>query len=173
MKLIYLSLGSNLGSRKQHLEEAIKLIQNRIGVCKQISRVYESEAWGYASPNRFYNCCLSVRTGMLPLRVLDQILAIEKEMGRERAGKGYSDRIIDIDLLLYGDQQLKHSRLILPHPSMGERRFVLAPLAEIAPDLIHPVTGISISQMLEQCADQTAVVLLPYILSKKSPSQNI
>lgn len=157
MNLIYLSLGSNLGHREQHLKEAVKLIQSRVGEPERISHYYESEPWGYSSENRFCNCCLSMRTILGPLPLLDQLLGIEKEMGRQRGGTGYSDRVIDIDLLLFGDIQLDHSRLTLPHPAMGNRRFVLVPLAEIAPELIHPVAGISIRKMLELCADQAEV----------------
>jgi len=160
MKLAYLSLGSNLGQREGHLEEARKLILNQTGELERISRYYESEPWGYSSGNRFYNCCLSLRTTLDPLPLLDMLLAIEKQMGRERAGKGYSDRIIDIDLLLFGDILLDHPRLTLPHPAIEKRRFVLVPLAEIAPGLIHPVTGISISQMLQQCDDQSGITML-------------
>jgi len=157
MNLIYLSLGSNLGQREQHLDEAVKLIQSRIGKIEAVSSYYESEAWGYTSENRFCNCCLSIRSNLPPLLLLDRVLEIEKEMGRERGGAGYSDRIIDIDLLLYGDNQLDHPRLSLPHPSMEDRRFVLVPLAEIAPELIHPVSGLSISAMLRECSDLTEV----------------
>jgi len=160
MNLAYLSLGSNLGHREQHLEEAIKLIQKRIGAREQVSRIYESEPWGYSSENRFCNCCLSVWTSLDPLPLLDELLGIEKQMGRERGGAGYSDRIIDIDLLLFGDVLLEHPRLILPHPAIENRRFVLVPLAGIAPELIHPVTGISIYQMLQQCDDQTEVTAM-------------
>jgi len=159
MKLIYLSLGSNLGNRKQHLEEAMKLIQSRIGVPEKMSMVYESEPWGYASDNSFCNCCLSLPTLFDPIQLIDQLLGIEKEMGRERGGggKAYSDRIIDIDLLLYEDLVLNHSRLILPHPAMAERRFVLVPLAEIAPELIHPLSGKTIRQMLLECTDRSGI----------------
>ncbi|MCD4711236.1 MAG: 2-amino-4-hydroxy-6-hydroxymethyldihydropteridine diphosphokinase, partial [Bacteroidales bacterium] len=117
--------------------------------------------WGYTSKNRFCNCCLSVRTMLDPLPLLDQLLGIEKKMGRQRGGMGYSDRVIDIDLLLFNHIQLDHPRLTLPHPAMGNRRFVLVPLAEIAPELIHPVAGISIRKMLEQCADHTEVTPMP------------
>lgn len=160
MNLVYLSLGSNLGRRKQHLDEAIKHIISRIGAAESVSRYYESEPWGYSSENRFCNCCLSVWTSLDPLPLLDELLGIEKQMGRERGGTGYSDRIIDIDLLLFGDIKLDHPRLILPHPAIGNRRFVLVPLAGIAPELIHPVTGISMSQMLQQCDDQSEVTAL-------------
>ncbi len=160
MNLIYLSLGSNLGHREQHLEEAIKLIHSRIGVTGKVSSFYESEPWGFNSENSFYNCCLEVRTKLKPLPLLDGLLGIEKEMGRIRVGSSYSDRVIDIDLLLYGQQQLDHPRLTIPHPSMGDRCFVMVPMAEIAPRLTHPVSGKTISQMMEQCADQSGVIPL-------------
>jgi 2-amino-4-hydroxy-6-hydroxymethyldihydropteridine diphosphokinase len=160
MNLIYLSLGSNLGHRKQHLDEAIKLIQSRIGSIERVSHYYESDPWGYSSAYRFCNCCVSLQTPIEPLPLMDLLLEIEQEMGRQREGPGYSDRVIDIDMLLYGDRKLDHPRLTLPHPSMGDRRFVLAPLAEIAPEVIHPVAGISISKMLQVCADQSEVIPL-------------
>jgi 2-amino-4-hydroxy-6-hydroxymethyldihydropteridine diphosphokinase len=98
---------------------------------------------------------------MDPLLLMDLLLEIEQDLGRQREGLGYSDRVIDIDMLLYGESRLDHPRLTVPHPSMGDRRFVLAPLAEIAPELIHPVAGISISKMLQVCADQSEVIPLP------------
>lgn len=160
-KLIYLSLGSNLGHREQHLEEAQKQIQRRIGRLERVSRYYESKSWGYSSAYRFYNCCVSLRTSIGPLRLMELLLDIEQEMGRHRSGTGYSDRVIDIDLLFYGNSKLDHPNLTLPHPSMGNRRFVLFPLAEIAPDLIHPVTGLSITEMLDACTDQSEVSPVP------------
>lgn len=97
---------------------------------------------------------MSVNTKLDPLPLMEEILAIEKTMGRERGFEGYADRLIDIDLLLYGDVILDHPRLKIPHPAMEQRRFVLEPLAEIAPDLIHPVKGLTIRRMLEECQDQ-------------------
>jgi 2-amino-4-hydroxy-6-hydroxymethyldihydropteridine diphosphokinase len=161
MELIYLSLGSNLGHREQYLNEALLKIQSRIGELEKVSCTYESEAWGYSSENNFYNCCAALHTSIDPLGLMRLLLEIEQEMGRHREGRGYTDRVIDIDLLFYGNIQLDHSRLTLPHPSIGERKFVLAPLAEIAPDLIHPVTGISIIEMLQECTDPSLVTPLP------------
>lgn len=186
MDLIYLSLGTNLGIRELHLQETVKLIQSRIGKPERVSRIYESEPWGYSSTNCFYNCCVSLKTGLAPLLLMDELLAIEREMGRQREAKGrqreqvdemrekqgYSDRIIDIDLLFYGDFQMDHPDLTLPHPSLEDRKFVLLPLAEIAPDLIHPVTGMSVELMLRQCKDKS-VVLPVQDLFKRSSSQNM
>jgi len=179
MDLIYLSLGTNLGRRELHLQEAVKLIQSRIGKPERVSRYYESEPWGYSSAHSFYNCCLCLKTKLAPILLMEELLAIEKEMGRQRekmdekqGERPYSDRIIDIDLLFYGDYQVVHPSLTLPHPSMEDRRFVLLPLAEIAPDLIHPVTGMSVERMLRQCEDKS-VVRPVQDLFKRSSSQNI
>jgi 2-amino-4-hydroxy-6-hydroxymethyldihydropteridine diphosphokinase len=179
MDLIYLSLGTNLGRRELHLQEAVKLIQSRIGNPERVSRYYESEPWGFSSAHSFYNCCLSLKTTLAPLLLMDELLAIEKEMGRQReqmdekrGERAYSDRIIDIDLLFYGDHQVVHPSLTLPHPSLEDRRFVLLPLAEIAPDLIHPVTGMSVKLMLQQCKDKRVVVPVQDLF-KSSSSQNI
>lgn len=157
-KEIYLSLGSNLGNRVQQLKEAIRQIAEQVGKPERVSGIYESESWGFISDNSFCNCCLSAYTALEPLQVLDAILQIEKGMGRERslpkgAGLGYEDRIIDIDLLFFENLRFEHPRLVLPHPALSDRRFVLLPLNEIAPGLMHPVLEISISQMLDKCID--------------------
>jgi 2-amino-4-hydroxy-6-hydroxymethyldihydropteridine diphosphokinase len=157
MNLIYLSLGSNLGYREQNIETAIQFIRAHSIGTDRISRYYESEPWGYTSRNLFCNCCLSAHTSLEPLPLMDQLLEIENEMGRRRGSTGYMDRIIDIDLLLYDNIRMDHPRLTLPHPGMANRRFVLLPLAEIAPDLIHPVRGISVSKMLALCPDHSEV----------------
>jgi 2-amino-4-hydroxy-6-hydroxymethyldihydropteridine diphosphokinase len=161
MNLIYLSLGSNLGDREMHLNEAKKLIRlRRIGTIESVSGIYESGSWGYSSENLYYNCCVSLRTSLPPLRLLDEILEIEREMGRRRTGTGYSDRIIDIDLLFYGDRKLDHPRLKVPHPAIGDRRFVLVPMVEIAPGFIHPVNGLTMAEMLRACPDLSVVTSL-------------
>lgn len=161
---IYLSLGSNLGDRVNHLEVALEHIADQVGKLLTISGIYESEAWGYSSDHSFCNCCVSVRTALEPLQVLDSILVIERGMGRERtppgeAGDGYADRVIDIDLLLFGERLYDHPRLVLPHPALADRRFVLIPLKEIAPRLTHPLLKLSVSRMLDQCRDPGEVRL--------------
>ncbi len=165
MKLIYLSLGSNLGDRVQQLEEAIRKIDEHVESLGRVSGIYESESWGFSSKNRFCNCCVSAYTNLEPLQVLDLVLGIEREMGRERAPYGeerlrYTDRIIDIDLLLFGELSYNHPRLILPHPALADRRFVLLPLNELAPGLLHPIHGLTVSQLLSDCKDRGEVRLL-------------
>ena len=153
--MIYLSLGSNLGHRMSNLTRARDAIRDQIGNPISLSGVYESKAWGYSSAYSFYNCCLSVRTRLEPLLVLDALLSIEESLGRIRKDEGYADRLIDMDLLFYGDRILDHPRLLLPHPALEKRRFVLQPLTEIAPELVHPVNGLKIKELLGRCPDQS------------------
>ena len=157
---IYLSLGSNLGDKRMHLTRAQDVIGKQVGDLLRTSRIYQSEAWGYSSAHSFYNCSLSVQTLLEPLALLDALMSIEKSQGRIRIEGAYADRVIDIDLLFYGDTIMEHPRLSLPHPAMGKRRFVLEPLAEIAPDLVHPLFGLTIRDMLEHCPDKAMVIPL-------------
>ncbi len=151
--IIYLSLGSNLGNKLQNLEAAQKLIGIQLGSIGSVSQVYESNSWGYFSENTFYNCCLSVTTTMDPGSLMEGIWSIERILGRVREGRGYADRLIDIDLLLYGNEVVDDPGLNVPHPKMEERRFVLEPLVEIAADMVHPLNGLTIREMLEKCQD--------------------
>lgn len=151
------SLGSNMGDRKANLELAARLLADRTGSLEALSGIYESAAWGYESDSLYMNCCLTIRTEMKALELMEYALEVEKEMGRIREGQGYSDRIMDVDLLLYGDRVMNHPQLTLPHPRMSFRRFVLVPLAEIQPGLKHPVSGLSIAELLENCPDQSVL----------------
>lgn len=151
--LTYLSLGSNLGDRILNLKKAEKRLQELAGPVLAVSRIYESAPWGFISDFPFYNCCMNLETSLEAPALMKLILKIEKEMGRSRTGPGYGDRLIDIDLLLYGDQIITEPGLQIPHPRMNERRFVMVPLAEIAPEVIHPVSGCSILELLDQNMD--------------------
>lgn len=173
MQHIFLSMGSNLGRREEHLERALDLIEERVGRPESLSRIYESRAWGFTSSSNFYNCCISLRTKLAPQPLMKHLLEIEQDMGRRREGRGYSDRIIDIDLLLYGDSCINTPGLTVPHPSMADRKFVLAPLAEIAATVVHPVSGMDIRSMLEECTDPSEPIPLSYKFSRRSPSQNM
>jgi 2-amino-4-hydroxy-6-hydroxymethyldihydropteridine diphosphokinase len=151
------SLGSNMGDRAGNLERAGGLLVERIGILDAWSGTYESEAWGYESAHRYYNCCLVVWTHAAPLELIAAVNEVEKEFGRIRSGGAYSDRIIDIDLLLYGDLLLELPGLTVPHPRMRERRFVLGPLAEIAPDWRYPGSGETIRELLDRCDDPSEI----------------
>lgn len=132
---VYLGLGSNLGNRKAILNEAISLIQNRVGEVVRQSSFLETEPWGFESPNNFLNACLCVSTQHAPHRLLETTQAIEKEMGRSHktVNRKYQDRIIDIDILMIDDLKISEPDLKVPHPLMEERDFVMIPLKEIMP----------------------------------------
>lgn len=156
----YLSLGSNMGRKRENLHTAIELLENRAGQLGPVSRIYESEPWGYQSERTYFNCCVALDVRKDPGTLMQIIAGIEREMGRMRTGQGYMDRPIDIDILLYGDRVIDEPGLKIPHPRMEERRFVLAPLSEIAPDAAHPISGLRVRVMLDRCRDPLRVVPL-------------
>ena len=137
MATLYLSLGTNLGQRQSNLDTALTLIGQRIGTVQAKSGVIETEPWGFESSNRFLNMTVKVETSLKPMDVLHTTQMIEREMGRTAKSDkdGYQDRIIDIDILLYDDIVMTTPELTIPHPLMYKRRFVMEPLAEIAPEL--------------------------------------
>ena len=141
MAKVYIGLGTNLGDKEQNLRMSIKKIEERIGNVVSLSAFYATAPWGFSSENSFLNAAVCVETTLLPLQVLEETQRIERELGRtEKSVNGlYADRLIDIDLLLYDDRVMDAEGLILPHPLMTERRFVMEPLSEIAPDVVHPV----------------------------------
>jgi 2-amino-4-hydroxy-6-hydroxymethyldihydropteridine diphosphokinase len=149
MSKLYLGLGSNLGDRKKNITDATMICAALIGTLESLSSLYETEPWGFSSPNKFLNAVICLETGKDPELCFALIKGIEREMGRVYSCEsGYEDRIIDIDILLYDDLILQTEMLSIPHPRMGERDFVLRPLAEIAPGLRHPVSGGRIVEML-------------------------
>ncbi|KPL12394.1 MAG: hypothetical protein AMS26_18055 [Bacteroides sp. SM23_62] len=156
-KLLVLLLGSNLGNRSGNLHQACLLIERSIGPIESVSSIYETAPWGYDSQNGFLNQCLTVWSGMDPDRILEQIHLIEAKIGRRGRSPDYSDRLIDIDILLYGDMVLSRPDLHIPHQKLQDRRFSLVPLAEILPDFEHPVFKKKISTLLAECLDKLPV----------------
>lgn len=148
MAKAYLSLGTNLGNKRRNLVTAAALLAERAGDILALSEIYETEPWGFESSHLFLNAALILETSFSPLDLLQASRLIEIEMGRIAKTHGsYEDRVIDIDLLMYEDVVMQTSRLTLPHPLMHKRRFVMEPLAEIAPEAIHPVFHKTIARL--------------------------
>ena len=151
MAIAYLSLGTNLGNKRRNLITAAALLAERVGDILALSGFYETEPWGFDSENTFLNAALKLRTSLSPSALLTVTQAIEKELGRIVKSKDfYQDRVIDIDILLYDDLVLDTVDLKIPHPLMVKRAFVLNPLSEIAPFVVHPILKQSIKDLNEQ-----------------------
>ncbi len=166
MKRIYLSLGSNIGDRETNLRKAVERLESLDVHVLRASRIYETEPVDYVDQAWFLNQVVEAETALFPMQLLTRTARVERELGRTRTvPKG--PRTLDIDILFYGDAVVRTARLELPHPRLAQRRFVLAPLAEIAPDLRHPVTRLSVRQMLES-APPSVVRLLAH-KSRTSP----
>lgn len=149
MARIYLGLGSNLGDKKENIQRALNEIAERIGEVISVSAFYETAPWGFESENSFINIAAAVDTGLQPRKVMEAGQDIEKLMGRvpRSMEAGYADRIIDIDLLLYDDLIIDQEDLIIPHPLMTDRAFVMEPMMDIAPEVIHPVFNMKLKEL--------------------------
>jgi len=157
MKGVFLGLGSNLGDRKSNIEEALHLLREHCGQVISSSSYYETEPWGFQTTDQFLNIVVEIDTALKPSGLLGRLLMIESILGRLRSGSGYTSRNIDIDILFYGRRKLDSSSLVIPHPKIQDRMFVLVPLCEIAPEFMHPLHGIPVSQMLSNCTDRSKV----------------
>lgn len=159
MNKVYLLIGGNMGNREEALAKARMLIGEQCGELMNISSLYETEAWGKNDQPSFLNQALEINTTLKPLQLMQQILSIEKQTGRIRHEK-YGPRIIDIDILFFNDEIYKYPSLTVPHPEIQNRRFVLEPMNEIAPSLVHPVFKKTIAELLEECPDHLPVIKL-------------
>ena len=159
MKISYLMLGGNIGDRINYLSRSIELLGRDAGKIVGKSAIYESEPWGFDDSRWFLNQVVVLETNLVPLALLEIIRRIEQIMGRERTNGSYQARAIDIDILLYDNQIINTPELVIPHPLMAERMFVLMPMAELAPNLSHPVLYRTMAYLKEHCNDTKQVEL--------------
>ena len=156
MNKAFLLTGTNLGDREKNLQQANELVGKFCGSIVKLSSVYETAAWGKTDQPNFLNQVLQIKTRLMPEDLMNEILKIENLMGRKRSER-YGPRIIDIDILFFNEAIIDEPNVKIPHPELQNRKFALAPLAEIAPALQHPVFQLSISELLAKCPDQLNV----------------
>jgi len=156
MNISFLLIGGNDGDRKANLAKALGNVEESGCRILRRSSLYETAPWGKANQNDFLNQAVEIQTSLDAPSLMDELLKIEEKMGRKRLEK-YGSRIIDIDILFFNDAIIDSPRLIIPHPEIQNRRFVLAPMEEIAPDLVHPVLRKSIRDLLAICPDKLEV----------------
>ena len=157
VKTVYIALGSNKGIKLQNLQLAVDMLFDKVGAIRKLSKVYETPAMGYEGDD-FNNACLKIETDLKPIKLLKELQKIEKALGRKKTNlKGYESREIDLDILLYGNEIINEKGLSIPHPEMQNRKFVLLPLMDIARDLEHPKLDKTITELLENCEDNSEI----------------
>ncbi len=152
MRKIYLSIGSNKGNRYSFIKEALRLIRKDMGKVILMSKIYETKSWGFQSDD-FLNICIMIKSDLLPSELINKLKNIEDKIGRIRNSTKILAREIDIDILFYSDKIVDHEDLIIPHPRLHLRNFVLYPLNDIASEFIHPILLKPINELLEECED--------------------
>ncbi|ULQ53703.1 2-amino-4-hydroxy-6-hydroxymethyldihydropteridine diphosphokinase [Flavihumibacter fluvii] len=156
MHTAYLLIGGNLGNRLEYLQQAVSLINRQAGKATAISSVYETSAWGKTDQPPFLNQVMSIHTKLSAAELMTNLLSIEQQIGRQRADR-YGPRIIDLDILFFDAEIHQSPHITIPHPEIAKRRFALVPMAELAPELVHPILLKSIAKLLEECKDPLAV----------------
>ncbi len=157
MHKVYLGIGGNIGNKQKNFEDVYNSLEKEVGIIVSSSSVYESPAWGFRSEDKFWNSVVEIETAVSAIELLLKINSIEKNFGRKRGGKRYTSREMDIDILYFDDIFMETETLIIPHPRIQLRKFVLVPLNEIAPNLKHPLLRLTSLQMLENCMDESVI----------------
>ena len=160
MKRVYLSFGSNLGDGAARLRQALAMLPGAGVKVARVSSFYKTQPVDFNPQPWFANCVAEAQTDLLPLGLLRRLKGIERALGRRPGGVAKGPRAIDIDILLYGDAVVQSAELTVPHPRLEQRRFVLVPLSEIAPEVRHPVTELTVREMLARTNDQHEVRLI-------------
>lgn len=168
-----LSLGTNLGDRLQNLQFCIDAIHEEVATVVQVSPVYETPAWGFAA-TPFYNCMIQVHTLKSATKILSKILKLEKQLGRIRSEKsGYQSRIIDIDIVAFNDEIIETESLIVPHPRLEARNFVLYPLRDIAEKWMHPISKELISDLIHKSTDSSVIEQVAQLINPIQKLKNL
>lgn len=165
--LVVLSLGANVGDRGKNIRDAVALLEKEFGTKLKKSPVYDTPPLYFEDQVNFYNCCVAFMTELPAEEILKKTISIEDKLGRDRGGMPQGPRVIDLDIVFVGDQIVADDKLTVPHPCMQDRRFVLKPLSDIYPDMVHPAIQVTIAEMLEECPDNSSIKKIRGFWKKK------
>jgi 2-amino-4-hydroxy-6-hydroxymethyldihydropteridine diphosphokinase len=157
MHKVYLGIGGNIGNKQINFKEVYQIIENELGTINKTSSIYETPPWGFQSNDPFWNSVIEISTLYSADEILSKIYIAENNFRRKRKKERYSSREMDIDILYFDDVFMETVNLIIPHPRLHQRKFVLVPLAEIAPDLKHSLLRLTSIEMLENCMDESVI----------------
>lgn len=160
MHKVYLGIGGNIGNKQNNFKEVYQIIENELGKIEKTSSIYETPPWGFQSNDTFWNSVIEISSSYSAEEVLSKIHSIEKKFDRKRGNEQYSSRKMDIDILYFDDIFMETKILIIPHPRMHQRKFVLVPLTEIAKDYKHPLLRMTSLEMLENCRDESIIKMV-------------
>ena len=158
MHTVYLGIGGNIGNKQKNFDNVYNIIENELGRIIIASSIYETPPWGFQSEHTFWNSVLVIETLISPEELLSNIHLIEEKFGRKRSNERYASREMDIDILYFDDIFIDTETLIIPHPRIHQRKFVLVPLNEIAPNLKHPLLRFTTFEMLKNCMDESVIL---------------
>lgn len=171
MHKVFLGIGGNIGNKQKNFKEVCGMIENNLGKIEIKSSVYETPPWGFKAEEDFWNQVICIETQLSPLDLLAEIQSIEEQFGRVHSTDHYSSREMDIDILYYDDDFVENEWLVIPHPRIAQRKFVLVPLVEIAPDFKHPLLRLTSIEMLENCKDGSVIKKVDEMKSNSARSK--